>query len=209
MSEPVPFAATALPGQVGAAILKAETQRPLNNKEYDSAKEFVDVNSSSDHVGLDHGGEKRIENLARAMSHASKTGEEEPVNPFSDVLDDPELDPNSGKFNPRKWLSNLWQILSRDADKFPTRTAGISWQRLSVFGYSTGADFQPTVSNIWGWESMRNTLGLGRKNRIDILRNFEGLVKSGELLVVLGRPGRYVQSFTWRFWYCAHARYVS
>jgi ABC-type multidrug transport system ATPase subunit len=33
-------------------------------------------------------------------------------------------------------------------------------------------------------------VGKGQKRRIDILRNFDGLVKSGEMLVVLGRPGR-------------------
>ena len=42
--------------------------------------------------------------------------------------------------------------------------------------------------------SLKSKLGFGKQDvrRIQILRDFEGLVKPGEMLVVLGRPGRFV-----------------
>jgi hypothetical protein len=68
----------------------------------------------------------------------------------------------------------------------------LSFRNLNVHGYGTAADYQMNVANMWlkaeGW--LEGILGYRKALRIDILRNFEGLVRSGEMLVVLGRPGR-------------------
>lgn len=144
--------------------------------------------------------DRQITELARSISQVSQKGsvkksETSGVNTFLDSTSDPELDPNSGFFKPQKWVQNILQITSRDPDQFPTRTAGVSFRNLNVFGYGTAADYQMNFANFWlkgaGW--FRRILGLQKKVRIDILRDFEGIVHSGEMLVVLGRPGRYVE----------------
>jgi ATP-binding cassette, subfamily G (WHITE), member 2, PDR len=141
--------------------------------------------------------------LARAISRASTTSVatrvDEPVNPFIDAGLDPELDPNSGKFSVNKWMKNVIALHQRDPERYPHRTAGVSWKRLNVYGYGTDTDFQADVANVWikMFNSVKSLLGLGHKNRIAILNDFEGLVKAGEMLVVLGRPGRYVISLSW------------
>ncbi|CAG7944618.1 unnamed protein product [Penicillium nalgiovense] len=139
--------------------------------------------------------DRQITELARSISQISQQGsakksENSGVNTFLDSSD-PELDPNSGQFKAQKWVQNILQVTSRDPDQFPSRTAGVSFRNLNVFGYGTAADYQMNFANFWlkgaGW--FRRVLGLQKKVRIDILRDFEGIVHSGEMLIVLGRPG--------------------
>ncbi|GAQ40768.1 hypothetical protein AtubIFM56815_010776 [Aspergillus tubingensis] len=142
--------------------------------------------------------QQAINALARSLSHlSSKSGIGDGTNTFLDPTSDPELDPNSEQFNSQKWTKNLLRITSRDPDRYPRRTAGVSFRNMNVFGYGTAADYQANVANMWlkgfGW--FREKLGYGKKVRIDILRNFEGYVHSGELLVVLGRPGSGCSTF--------------
>lgn len=144
--------------------------------------------------------DRQITTLALSLSQVSRqnslrSGEtSEGINTFLDSTSDPELDPNSGQFKSRKWAKNIIQMTSRDPDRYPRRTAGVSFRNLNVFGYGTAADYQMNFANFWlkgaGW--FRNILGFQKKVRIDILRDFEGIVHSGEMLVVLGRLGRYV-----------------
>ncbi|KAJ9253878.1 hypothetical protein DTO195F2_6855 [Paecilomyces variotii] len=145
--------------------------------------------------------EKQITSLARQMSQISRqtSGNHalDSRNPFLECDKDPELNPNSGDFNPRKWLKSTLQITSRDPERYPRRTAGLSFRDLSVYGYGTAADYQMDVANMWlkAAEWVKGVLGHRKAVRIDILRSFEGLVKSGEMLVVLGRPGSGCSTF--------------
>ncbi|KZF23845.1 putative ABC transporter [Xylona heveae TC161] len=128
----------------------------------------------------------RIQSLARQLTTGSTAG---PVDLFHGNRD-PQLDPSSEDFNPKAWYRALFQIFSRDPEKFPQRTAGIAFRNLGVYGFGTPTDYQKDVGNvILGAVGIaKNLLGIG-KRKIQILRNFEGLLDSGEMLVVLGRPG--------------------
>ncbi|KAJ6571794.1 putative ABC transporter [Mycena capillaripes] len=120
------------------------------------------------------------------------------VNPFKDAEGDETLDPRSPRFDLNAWLRSVMQIVSRDPENFPTRTAGVSFRNLNVHGVGSPTDYQKTVGNIWlgALSSLRGLLGMGTgKRKIQILRDFDGLVKSGELLVVLGRPGSGCSTF--------------
>ncbi|KAK9350882.1 P-loop containing nucleoside triphosphate hydrolase protein [Lipomyces doorenjongii] len=112
------------------------------------------------------------------------------MNPFTDHAQDSSLDPSSENFNARKWMKTLLAFQSRDPERYPKRTAGISFKNLSVHGFGSPTDYQKDVGNapleigaLFRWAT-----GMG-KQKIDILRGFDGLIKSGEMLVVLGRPG--------------------
>lgn len=129
--------------------------------------------------------------LSRVVSHA--VGDDgNPLNPFLDWEKDPELNPHEKTFKLRKWLKTLLAISSRDPERYPKRTAGVSFRNMNVYGYGSAADYQADVGNtpLKGFNMIKSLFGGGDKTRIDILRNFEGLVKSGEMLIVLGRPGR-------------------
>lgn len=136
-----------------------------------------------------------ITTLARRFSQLSGTSQAG-INTFLDSTEDPELDPNDDKFDSRKWVKNLLTMTSRDPDRYPRRTAGVTFRNLTVFGYGTGADFQANFLNIWvtvlDW--LRTKLGFMKPKPITILQDFDGIVRPGEMLVVLGRPGRYGHS---------------
>ncbi|OJJ46232.1 hypothetical protein ASPZODRAFT_133248 [Penicilliopsis zonata CBS 506.65] len=154
----------------------------------------IDQTANEEIIGL----ARRMSQLSRQNSHYStKRGADELPNPFLDREADPELNPQSDQFVSRKWLKNMLDLTSRDPERFPRRAAGVSFRNLSAYGYGTAADYQMDVANLWlkagGW--FRGVLGQRKKVRIDILRDFEGLVESGELCVVLGRPGSGCSTF--------------
>lgn len=179
----------------------SEIRHAVERNDVFSSTESSDKVSDDDDLGKEQRDE--ITALARQFSQLSRHSStypdkdshgEEPPNPFLDLQTHPELDPHSEKFNQRKWLKSTLQIISRDPERYPRRTAGVSFRNLSAYGYGTPADYQANFANLWlkffGW--CKTMLGYGHKVRIDILRDFEGLVRSGEMLVVLGRPGRFV-----------------
>lgn len=152
-----------------------------------------DITCANSEKDIDQESEQKITALARNLSRLSqKSSAVDGTNTFLDSSSDPQLDPNSDKFNARKWTKNFLSVANRDPDRYPRRTAGVSFRNLSAFGYGTAVDYQTDVANMWlkGYGWFRRLFGFGDKVRIDILRDFEGFVRSGEMLVVLGRPGR-------------------
>ncbi|KAL1964841.1 hypothetical protein VTN77DRAFT_6343 [Rasamsonia byssochlamydoides] len=199
---PAPWGAPAASALIGTEIHQAMNQ---TSPESEDVCETSTGDESTEQDSIEGMGQKQrdeITHLARQLSQLShrssiRPGLEEPPNPFLDPDADPELNPNSDKFNQRKWVKNILQITSRDPERYPRRTAGVSFRNLNAYGYGTAADYQMNVANLWlkgfGW--VKSALGFGKKVRIDILRDFEGLVRSGEMLVVLGRPGSGCSTF--------------
>lgn len=137
---------------------------------------------------------ERVTHLARIFTQNSiKNAQGLYNNPF-EGSDDPLLDPNSGQFSQRAWIKTLIGIASRDPEQYPQRTAGVSYKTLSVHGFGQPTEYQKTFGNYpLSISSLINKFrGEMGKTKIQILQNLDGLIKSGEMLVVLGRPGRYV-----------------
>ena len=141
---------------------------------------------------LDENKEKKITEPARKTSnHKIENENGEFTNPFFGSQN-PSLDPKSGVFSSKLWLETLMSITSRDPERYPKRAAGLAYKNLSAHGFGEPTDYQKTFGN-YPFELVnlaKRLIGNRRKTRIQILRDFEGLVRSGEMLVVLGRPGR-------------------
>lgn len=164
---------------------------PVDNRHSKAeSTETAGAEPLKDEIGEE--GEDRIVGLARSLSRISQEFTRRGINTFLDPTSRPDLDPHSEKFMARKWVKNILDVCSRDPESFPRRSAGVSFRNLNVFGYGTAVDYQTNVANMWlkgfGW--LQRMLGRGKSVRLDILRDFEGFVRSGEMLVVLGRPGR-------------------
>ena len=84
----------------------------------------------------------------------------------------------------------LLAIRSRDPERYPDRTAGVAFKNLSVHGFGSPTDYQKDVLNsvLELGTIARRLVGL-KMPKIQILDQFDGLVKSGEMLVILGKPG--------------------
>lgn len=143
-------------------------------------------------------GEARVILLARQLTRQSTrlTAKSTLENPF--FLDDPDstLNPNSPNFRVRDWMKMLLEIRSRDPERYPNRTAGVAFKNLSVHGFGSPTDYQKDVMNVLlEIGTIARRLAGMKMPKIQILRDFEGLVRSGEMLVVLGRPGSGCSTF--------------
>ncbi|UPK93740.1 hypothetical protein LCI18_004675 [Fusarium solani-melongenae] len=109
---------------------------------------------------------------------------------------DSPLNPQSEKFNARAWAKAVAKTMSEHGSGF--RQSGLCFQDMNVFGYGAETDYQKDVGNVWlGIPSaITNLTSPNRgKRRIDILRGFDGVVKAGEMVVVLGPPGSGCSTF--------------
>ncbi|KAL5349619.1 Multidrug resistance protein [Pseudogymnoascus australis] len=182
-TQPIPGAFGVLPEAQGVSANaighKAESERPVTE---DTLNDETDTSFSEQN-------DKQVTKLARTFTNTSVRNEHgEHHNPFTST--DPMLDPHNEKFNARAWTKTLVGITSRNPERYPTRTAGVAYKNLNVHGFGNPADYQNTFGNypleVGGW---LNKLRGNSQRKIQILRDFEGLVRSGEMLVVLGRPG--------------------
>ncbi|KAI1497952.1 ABC-2 type transporter-domain-containing protein [Biscogniauxia marginata] len=132
--------------------------------------------------------------LARKYTTQSNVNGVAGSNPFLDSGEDSPLNPNSPNFSARAWAKAIVNLAESDGEGF--RTAGVCFQNLNVHGFGAETDYQKDVGNVWleGVGLMRKALGHGQR-KIDILRNFDGLVRKGEMLVVLGPPGSGCTTF--------------
>ncbi len=128
-----------------------------------------------------------VQTLARSYSRASGIADGD--NPFMAGPDSP-LNPSSPNFSGREWAKAIVELVSQEQGSSGFRTAGLCFQNLNVHGFGTAADYQKDVANVWlsAAGSLRNLI-TNNKQRIDILRSFDGIVRRGEMVVVLGPPG--------------------
>lgn len=199
MSEQPPAIPNAgLATDAGLRVDQWEKTRPdgceMNEKDVKpSSTDGSSYSRSSDEKKIGHH-DQEVTRLAKQLSNPSQSNliGDNYQNTFLGVEKDSLLDPNGPNFNARAWVKNLIGIQSRDPELYPQRTAGFSFKNLNVHGFGTATDYQKDVGNIplqigagFRWFS-----GTG-KNKIQILQGFDGVVRHGEMLVVLGRPGRY------------------
>lgn len=162
--------------------------RPESSPSTDTLAHTIDIKHLAEHA--DPYGEQvdaDILQLARRMTSRSETG---PRHLFPLQPDSP-LDPGSPNFSPRKWAQAYYRSRTTAADGTEPRTTGVAFKGLSVHGFGTPTDYQKTVANTFleGANLFRSMVGRRREQRIDILRDLEGVVHSGEMLCVLGPPG--------------------
>lgn len=109
------------------------------------------------------------------------------INPFTDIPSDSPLNPTSNNFNSQPWLSNLVGFQAKNGLKTNSKT-GVCFRKLDVYGFGSPTDYQKNVGNVLlGVGSLFRWLAGTKKQRIQILKDFDGLVEAGQMLLVLGR----------------------
>ncbi|KAK7449547.1 hypothetical protein CaCOL14_013316 [Colletotrichum acutatum] len=131
--------------------------------------------------------EEEIHDLARRLTSASHGGGHSLFPEPSDAT----LDPKTDKFDARRWAAAFYRLQTNALHGNAPNTVGLAFRDLQVYGLGTTTDYQKTVGNFFleaaaltSWFSSS-----GKKQRIDILHNLEGVIQSGEMLAVLGPPG--------------------
>jgi ABC-type multidrug transport system ATPase subunit len=88
-----------------------------------------------------------------------------------------------------------------DASGIKSKRIGVIWDGLTVSGLGGVRNYVKTfpwafVSFFNIYETGKSILGLGKKGKeFDILRNFKGMLRPGEMCLVLGRPGSGCTTF--------------
>ncbi|PQE32933.1 abc transporter cdr4 protein [Rutstroemia sp. NJR-2017a WRK4] len=108
-----------------------------------------------------------------------------------DVKDTPVEGPSPEEIWQRSSDYRIWMENSLKDQILSKNSLDVAFKDLNVYGIGTPTDYQKTILNFpsvflnrfWAYICRR------KGSRIDILRDFEGLVKSGEMLIVLGKPG--------------------
>jgi hypothetical protein len=95
------------------------------------------------------------------------------------------LDPNSSEFSAKHWAKSFYNLRYSSDDTIP-RVAGVAFRGLNVWGRGSPTDFQSTVGNTI--LKLPSLFGRGSQ-KIEILRDLDGLILPGEQLCVLGPPG--------------------
>ncbi|OLN81710.1 ABC transporter CDR4-like protein 1 [Colletotrichum chlorophyti] len=156
--------------------------------------------STTDEDGNDTELERRqsiVQELAREYTrHSAVNVDGNPMALFGSEDPDSPLNPRGSKFSARTWAKTLANVTNEHGSGY--RTAGFTFQNLNVFGYGQETDYQKDVGNVWlelPSLSRKLTSKTGGQRRIDILRDFNGLVEAGEMLVVLGPPGSGCSTF--------------
>ncbi|OAP57126.1 hypothetical protein AYL99_07863 [Fonsecaea erecta] len=107
---------------------------------------------------------------------------------------DPRLDPGNEEFDFRFWASTIIQLVTEDGIK--RANIGVCFKSLTVSGTGSSLALQPTVASPW-LALMRLPMLVARRKQEPkvILHAFNGCVRSGEMLLVLGRPGSGCTTF--------------
>ncbi|KAJ9126946.1 ABC multidrug transporter afr2 [Naganishia onofrii] len=193
-------------GFAGLSRRYSPSERPLldNDRRGHNTEKHTSSGSDSstvdDHSSRDRQEEGRIVDLARQFTRQSTRSFQETGDFDPDDILRPErgtiYDPFSESFNSREWIKSLLAITSRDPEKYPRRTAGIAFKHLSVHGFASDVEYQPTVGNVilsglgFMWDIIAR-----RQRKVEIIKRFDGIVEAGEMLVVLGPPGSGCSTF--------------
>jgi ATP-binding cassette, subfamily G (WHITE), member 2, PDR len=164
-------------------------------EERQSQPEGYETDSDSDRFQPIRAGDR--EELARIASSFSQRrpstlGRLNTIDMLS--TDDPRIDPTSTKFEAYLWARRMLQKL--DEEGIQPERASVVFRNLNVNGYGSALQLQDTVGSVLikplqFWNTFRRSQGTQKK----ILRNFDGILKGGELLMVLGRPGSGCSTF--------------
>ncbi|KAL2818268.1 ABC-2 type transporter-domain-containing protein [Aspergillus granulosus] len=110
------------------------------------------------------------------------------------ALEDPAFDPTSGQFDHYKWARKMMKLMDKEGVPRPAST-GISFQNLNISGSGAALQYQDTVASVFSAPLRLGEVFTRRSPERHILRDFNGLIRSGELLIVLGRPGSGCSTF--------------
>ncbi|KAJ5880864.1 uncharacterized protein N7473_011917 [Penicillium subrubescens] len=108
--------------------------------------------------------------------------------------DNPALDPENKDFDLSLWLRHIVRQLNHEG--ILHSKASVYFRNVHVTGTGAALQLQQTVDGIFtSLLRPRETFSIGSKPPKQILKQFDGILDSGELLIVLGRPGSGCSTF--------------
>ncbi|CUM47289.1 unnamed protein product [Debaryomyces tyrocola] len=188
--------------------LSSEGQETKDIKSEHGLTDTSENDEIQNYEGFDSTATGDIRELARTMSHLSREqtnktrGSEDLVHylshfssvpglePYNEVED--TLNPDSDLFDARLWVKNLRKLHDSDVEYYKPSSLGVAYRDLRASGVAADSDYQSTVFN-----GVSKILADGFRylqkddpsRYFDILKSMDGIMRPGEVTVVLGRPG--------------------
>ncbi|KAE8379057.1 ABC-2 type transporter-domain-containing protein [Aspergillus bertholletiae] len=108
--------------------------------------------------------------------------------------DEPALDPDNKYFDLSRWIRHILHQLN-DQGIHQSRCS-VYFRNVRVTGTGAALQLQQTVGSLFSAPFRpRETFHLSTHTPKQILKQFDGVLESGELLIVLGRPGSGCSTF--------------
>ncbi|KAJ6520879.1 pleiotropic drug resistance ABC transporter [Mycena vulgaris] len=144
--------------------------------------------SSVSHVDVDFFDPAGVHGLQRTVTQISeKSAKRRPLKPDS-IDSDVTLSPGDGPFDLEKTLKFISRKL--EEAEIERRELGVVFENLRVVGLGASASYQPTLGSTLNPLSIFEKIQTLRHPPLrNILDGFSGVVRPGEMLLVLGRPG--------------------
>ncbi|KAF8497411.1 ABC-2 type transporter-domain-containing protein [Russula emetica] len=132
-----------------------------------------------------------VDQLRRTLTHVSEARQEPVLNALSsETLSVPQ----TGPFDFEKTLRVI--VKKRDRAGIQSRELGILFKDLHVVGLGAAASFQRTFGSYFiPKDILENFQTMRHPPLRDILSGFEGVIRPGEMLLVLGSPGSGCSTF--------------
>lgn len=136
-------------------------------------------------VVMDDADTREIQRVATAVSRRRSRTIADPL--------DPALDPSSDTFDVMQWAQ---KFLGEMKAKGAAHDLGVAFRDLDVFGSGSALQLQDSVTSVLTAPlRIGEMFKSGKQQRKQILHGFNGVLRSGELLAVLGRPGSGCSTF--------------
>jgi ABC-type multidrug transport system ATPase subunit/ABC-type multidrug transport system permease subunit len=120
--------------------------------------------------------------LARIFTSASRVTQQMSIA----QPNDPRVDPSNEAFDLSKFLNMFRNQL--EGEGIELKKVNVVYKNLNVFGSGKAIQLQNTVADLF-MAPFRAKEFFGKSERKQILHSFDGIIRAGELCVVLGRPG--------------------
>ncbi|KAJ3748437.1 pleiotropic drug resistance ABC transporter [Lentinula detonsa] len=146
--------------------------------------------SSASRVSVDHFDPQGVRELQRTLSMMSQQQEEKPRSHTETSSRDSSatLSPVETPFDFEKALKD--SMKKKEGANIAPRHLGVVFENLAVVGLGSGASYQETLgSTINPLNAFKKIQNSRHPPTRTILSEFEGVVRPGEMLLVLGRPG--------------------
>ncbi|TGO89906.1 hypothetical protein BPOR_0088g00160 [Botrytis porri] len=182
------------------AEIQRENVRNANPNGFVSTNQGIDVRAAESEFEQLQRELSGISTKSKALSRArsrTKTGDEKDVEKTADSMSEAEAEEE--QFNLENTLRGNRQ--AEEDSGIRSKHIGVVWDGLTVRGTGGVSNFVRTfpdafVSFFNVVETAMNIFGVGKKGReTKILQDFRGVMKPGEMVLVLGRPGSGCTTF--------------
>ncbi|KDQ56528.1 hypothetical protein JAAARDRAFT_47935 [Jaapia argillacea MUCL 33604] len=175
------------PGDVAEPVADNGKRRLFHGR-----RPFRGRKSHTKHVPINHFDPPGVQGLTRALSRLSTAGRTSTLRRTTSVFSDVTMD--EGHFNLEKVLKNV--IRKQEEHDIKGRELGVMFEDLRVVGLGALASYQTTFGSVLNPYNVLKYIHKARHPPLcDILNGFEGVVRPGEMLAVLGRPGAGCSTF--------------